>query len=110
MKTLSSFLGGEWKQGSGSPAQLKNPSTEEVVAQCSTQGLDFGAAVRFARERGGPALRAMTFAGRAAVLARLARAVNDARDELIGLCIVNAGTTRSDAKFDIDGASATLNF
>src|SRR5436309_2746885 len=110
MKTLSSYLGGEWKQGAGAPAQLKNPSTEEGVAQCSTGGFDFGAAVRFAREKGGPALRALTFAARARLLERLAKAVGDAREELIAIGIVNAGTTRSDAKFDIDGAAATLMF
>ena len=71
MKTLTSFLSGEWKQGQGTAAQLVNPATEEVVAECSTTGLDFGAAVRFARERGGPALRALTFAQRAAVVGKL---------------------------------------
>src|SRR6266498_1853085 len=99
-RTLSSFLCGGWKAGTGKPAQLVNPSTEEVVAECSTEGLDLGAA----------ALRAITFAQRAQLLAKLAKAVGDAREELIGLGIVNAGTTRGDAKFDIDGASATLMF
>src|SRR5205085_9204760 len=36
------------------------------------------------------------------------KALHAARDELIGLAIANGGNTRSDAKFDIDGAIATL--
>ena len=105
---LKSYLCGKWQEGSGKKSTLMNPSTEEVIAECSTEGLDFKAAVQFAREKGGPALRAMSFAQRAEVLKTLAKAINDHREELIALSIVNAGNTRSDAKFDIDGASGTL--
>jgi len=107
---LESFLGGEWVKGQGAGAALVNPATEVVVATASTQGLDFAKAVKFAREVGGPALRALTFGQRSEILKALAKVLNDAREELIGLGQVNAGNTRSDAKFDIDGAAATLNF
>src|SRR5688500_6176990 len=105
---LDSFLCGEWKKGKGEAATLYNPSTEEALAEASTSGLDFATAVRFAREKGGPALRALTFAQRAELLRTLAKAVSDLREELITLGIANAGNTRGDAKFDIDGAAATL--
>lgn len=105
---LQSYLSGQWVQGKGKLVQLFNPSTEEVVAETSTEGLDFAAAVRFAREKGGPALRALTFARRAELLKTLGKAIADAREELIELAIVNGGNTRGDAKFDIDGASGTL--
>lgn len=107
---LKSFLGGRWQAGGGAGQSLLNPSTGEVLAQASTQGLDFAEAVQFARAEGGPALRALTFAARGALLEQLAQVVNDAREELIALGVSNAGNTRSDAKFDIDGAAATLNF
>jgi oxepin-CoA hydrolase/3-oxo-5,6-dehydrosuberyl-CoA semialdehyde dehydrogenase len=107
---LKSYLSGGWATGSANPATLVNPSTEEALATASTAGLDFGAAVRFAREKGGPALRELTFAQRAEILRKLAKAVADAREELITIGIANAGNTRSDAKFDIDGAAGTLNF
>lgn len=107
---LKSYVGGVWQAGTGAPQQLLNPSTEEVVAHTSTEGVDFKAAVRFAREQGGPALRALSFAQRAEILKTLARAVADAREELIAIGIANAGNTRSDAKFDIDGAAGTLLF
>jgi 3,4-dehydroadipyl-CoA semialdehyde dehydrogenase len=106
--TLSSFLENSWKKGTGKPATLVNPSTEELVAETSTDGFDFKKAVAFAREVGGPKLRALNFAQRGEVLRTLAKLIADGREELIELGMVNAGNTRSDAKFDIDGASGTL--
>src|SRR5262249_45487950 len=78
--------------------------------EVSTEGIDFGAALRFARETGGPVLRAMTFAERGALLRAMSRAIHAERDALIEIPIANGGNTRSDAKFDIDGASGTLAF
>ncbi len=110
MTNLKSYLAGRWQEGQGAKSTLVNPSTEEAVAECSTQGLDFKAAVQFAREKGGGSLRAMTFAQRGAMLGRLAKVIGDAREELITLALANGGNTRGDAKFDIDGAAVTLNF
>src|SRR5712692_4656937 len=107
---LKSYLSGHWHPGSGKKSQLFNPSTEEVIAETSTEGLDLSRAVRFTREKGGASLAAMTFAQRGEVLKKIAKVVSDAREELIGLGMINAGNTRSDAKFDIDGASATLMY
>ena len=105
---LESHLEGKWVSGKGKTATLVNPATEEPVARTSTRGLDFGAALDHARHIGGPALRAMTFAARGEMIRALSRALHAHRDELIQLAIANGGNTRSDAKFDIDGASGTL--
>ena len=80
------------------------------MATTSTAGLDFAAAFRWARNLGGPNLRALTFAQRGAVLKALSKAIHDAREELIEASMQNAGTTRGDAKFDIDGAAGTLAY
>lgn len=108
MIELASFVSGKWQKGTGKGAELVNPSTEEVVATTSTEGIDFGAALAFARNEGGPALRAMTFVQRGEMLRSMSRAIHAKRDELIGLAIANGGNTRGDAKFDIDGAIGTL--
>ncbi len=108
MKTLASHLAGAWTLGSGPAIQLVNPATEEPLAEAHGRGLDLGGALRFARERGGPALRAMSFAERGALCAALAKAIHGAREELIALAVANGGNTRGDAKFDVDGASGTL--
>ena len=110
METLQSYLSGEWIAGTGKMNLLVNPTTEEPLAQTSTEGLDFGKAVAYARSEGGPALRALTFAERGEILRAMSRAIHAQRDALIEVAIQNAGNTRSDAKFDIDGASGTLAY
>ena len=108
MKTLSSFLGGRWIEGTGAPQTLVNPATEEPLALVSSDGLDLAAALAYSREKGGPALRTLSFAERGALLKEMAKAVQAHRDELLDLAVANGGNTRSDAKFDVDGAIFTL--
>jgi oxepin-CoA hydrolase/3-oxo-5,6-dehydrosuberyl-CoA semialdehyde dehydrogenase len=108
METLQSYLNGAWVAGSGKMNTLVNPTTEEPLAQTSTEGLDFAKAVQFARREGGASLRALSFAERGEILRAMSRAIHAQRDALIEVAIQNAGNTRSDAKFDIDGASGTL--
>src|SRR5689334_8160878 len=108
MLELRSHICGNWVAGKGAPQALLNPATEAPLASASSEGVDLGAALDFARKTGGPALRALSFAARGALLKSIADAMQDARDDLIGLGISNGGNTRSDAKFDVDGAIATL--
>src|SRR3954471_5843295 len=108
METLRSFIGGRWAAGSGTSQTLLNPATEEPLAQASTEGLDLAAALAYARDTGGPALRALTFAERGALLKAAADAIQEDRDRLLELGMANGGNMHSDAKFDIDGAIATL--
>jgi oxepin-CoA hydrolase/3-oxo-5,6-dehydrosuberyl-CoA semialdehyde dehydrogenase len=108
MKTLRSFVEGRFVDGNGAPATLVNPATEEPLAEIRSGGVDWGRALAFARDRGGAALRAMTFAERGALLKAASKLIHAHRDELLNLAIANGGNTRSDAKFDVDGASGTL--
>jgi 3,4-dehydroadipyl-CoA semialdehyde dehydrogenase len=108
MKTLRSYLGDRWVDGSGAPQTLVNPATEEPLAQVSSEGLDLASALDHARRKGGPALRALSFAERGALLKEMAKAIQAHRDELLDLAVANGGNTRSDAKFDVDGAIFTL--
>lgn len=110
MKTLKSYVAGQWVAGKGKATQLFNPTTEEVIAETSTEGVDLGAAVAHARERGLPALQELTFAQRGQVLQAVANALHAHRDELLDLSQVCGGNTRGDAKFDVDGALGTLAF
>src|SRR5258706_2713185 len=54
MKTLRSYLGGRWVEGSGTPQTLVNPATEERLAQVASDGADLAAALDHARRKGGP--------------------------------------------------------
>lgn len=108
MRLLPSYLSDEWALGSGKPAELVNPATEEVLAGASSAGADLEKALAHARDVGGPALRALSFRERGELLEKMSKAIFAERDALIDLAIANGGNTRSDAKFDIDGATATL--
>lgn len=108
MKKLGSYLGDAWVDGSGKAAELVNPATEEVLASTSSAGLDLAKALAHARDVGGPALRALTFRERGELLEKMSKAIYAERDALIELAIANGGNTRSDAKFDVDGATGTL--
>ena len=108
MKRLTSFLSGAWVDGEGEGKALYNPTTGEEVARCSTQSLDLKGALAFARSQGGATLSKLTFAQRGELLAQMSQTIHAHREELITLGQINAGNTRGDAKFDIDGASHTL--
>jgi len=110
MKTLRSYVLGNWHQADSDFTALHNPCTEEPIAQASSRGIDFGAVYDHARSVGGPALRAMTFAQRGELLSAMSKALYAKRDELIELSGLNTGVTRKDAKFDLDGATFTLSY
>jgi len=110
MKTLPSYVCGRWHTADSGFVPLLNPSTEEAVAQASSAGVDFGAVLAWARERGGPALRAMTFGERGQLLKEMSKVLRESRDELLDLSRLNNGTTKPDGSFDVDGASGTLAY
>jgi oxepin-CoA hydrolase/3-oxo-5,6-dehydrosuberyl-CoA semialdehyde dehydrogenase len=109
LKTLASYVGGRWVEGQGDRAVLVNPATEEPLAEAGTGGIDMKAALGYARDTGGPALRALTFAQRGAMLKAAVDALQPHRNELLDLAIANGGNTRGDAKFDVDGGLFTLS-
>jgi oxepin-CoA hydrolase/3-oxo-5,6-dehydrosuberyl-CoA semialdehyde dehydrogenase len=107
MQRLSSYLCGCWVEGEGQPAVLLDPATEEPLAEIRAVAR-LGDAVAHARERGGPALRALSFVERGQLLSGLSKLIHESRDELIDLAVRNGGNTRQDAKFDVDGAIGAL--
>ncbi len=108
MRTVQSYVQGEWRDGEGEPRLLVNPTTEAPIAECRSLAGSLGALLDHARDVGGPALRALDFRARGELLGALAGALHEVREELIDASIENGGSTRSDAKFDVDGATGTL--
>src|SRR5262245_22451662 len=106
---LQSFLLDRFVEGTGTAETLLNPATEEPLASVSAGGLDRAEALDFARAKGGPALRALTFAERGALLKAVADTLSAHRNDLLDLAVTSGGNTRSDAKFDVDGAIFTLS-
>jgi 3,4-dehydroadipyl-CoA semialdehyde dehydrogenase len=107
---LESFVGGTWKAGAGEGRDLINPVTGETLAHANASGLDLAGALEFAREKGGAALRAMSFAERGAVLRAIADVLAANRDKYEQIARLNSGNTKSDASIDIDGGIGTLKY
>lgn len=105
--TLQNYAEGKWIAGSGAMAELRSAVNGDVVALTSSQGLDFGATLSFAREHGGPALRALTFHQRAQMLKALAEALTAKKEALYDLSY-NTGATKADSWIDIDGGIGTF--
>ena len=108
--TVRSYVYGTWHQADDGFKSLLDPSSEQEVAQVSSAGVQFEKVISHAREVGGPALRAMTFGERAAMLKGLSKAVREHRDELLELSKINGGATSPDGAFDVDGAGGTLAY
>jgi oxepin-CoA hydrolase/3-oxo-5,6-dehydrosuberyl-CoA semialdehyde dehydrogenase len=104
---LESFLGGRWQGGGGPATVLQDASTGEVIAEAASGGIDFGAMLAHARGVGGPALRAMSFHERAAMLRALGKRLFDFKDEFYALSY-RTGATKTDSWIDIDGGIGTM--
>ena len=78
--------------------EILNPSTEEKMGDVLCGDLDTEAALAFARDVGGPALRAMSFAERGQLLLDMSSVIHGAREELFTLAMKNGGNTRKRRK------------
>lgn len=73
----------------------------------TSEGLDMAAARQFAIEKGAPALRAMTFIERAAMLKAVAKHLLSEKERFYALS-AQTGATRADSWVDIEGGIGTL--
>jgi oxepin-CoA hydrolase/3-oxo-5,6-dehydrosuberyl-CoA semialdehyde dehydrogenase len=106
-RLLESYAAGRWHRASDEGSALLDAVTGEEVARVSATGLDLGEMTAHARTVGGPALRALTFHERAALLKQLAKHLMGGKDELYDLSF-RTGATRRDSAVDIDGGIGTL--
>src|SRR5262249_48926352 len=107
---LESYLAGQWSRGDGVETELVDPVNGAILATVSARGLDLKAALDFSRERGGAALRELTFAQRAKLLGAVADVLGANRPRYEAIAIANPGNTKSDAAIDIDGGIGTLKY
>ena len=71
-EVLESWVAGRWQGGSGDGTVVRDAVTGDEVVRVTSDGLDLAEVARYAREVGGPALRALDFGQRAAVLKQVA--------------------------------------
>ncbi len=107
---LKNYVTGQWIEGKGAGTALVNPVTGEELARASTEGVDYRAALDYARRQGGPALRGMSFAERAALIGKIADVLVANKEKYYAIARDNSGNTKIDAMIDVDGGSGTLKY
>ena len=105
---LHNHLGGQWIAGRGAGTALFDPVLGTELVRVDATGLDLRAGLAFAREHAGPALRALGYAQRAALLAAAVKVLQANRDTYYEIATANSGTVKNDSAVDIDGGIFTL--
>jgi oxepin-CoA hydrolase/3-oxo-5,6-dehydrosuberyl-CoA semialdehyde dehydrogenase len=103
---LQNYALGQWIAGQEGQ-RLVDASTGEFIATASSQGLDLAEMMHYARTKGGPALRKMTFHERGNMLKALAFYLQE-RKELFYPISYKTGATRVDSWIDIEGGIGNL--
>ncbi len=103
---LQSYVCGQWHSGGGEGAALRDATTGDVIAMASSSGIDFAAVLEHARDVGGPALRALTFHERAAMLKALGKKLSNSRTS--STPFPTTGATKADSWIDIEGGIGTM--
>lgn len=104
---LSSYIAGQWFESSAVGKVVCDAVRGDPVCEVSSEGADMAGAVAYAREIGGPALRALTFHERAAALKATAKHLMALKEDFYTLSY-KSGTTRADAWPDIEGGIGTV--
>ncbi|UVK48084.1 phenylacetic acid degradation bifunctional protein PaaZ (plasmid) [Mesorhizobium sp. AR07] len=106
-RRLESYVSGQWVAGAKDGVPLLDASTGAPVAFIDSTGVNFKAALVYGREKGGPALRRLSFHERAAMLKALGQALMERKEEFYTLSTAT-GATRADSWVDIEGGIGTL--
>lgn len=107
MNKLENYILGKWTPYDGDGLPQYNAITGELIATCSSEGLDFAAIMDYGRRVGGPALRKMTFPERGRMLKALALHLTDIKKKYYDISYWT-GATKADSWVDIDGGIGTL--
>ncbi|MCB0322600.1 MAG: phenylacetic acid degradation bifunctional protein PaaZ [Bdellovibrionales bacterium] len=104
---IASFTCGAWHTAPGAGALVHHAVSGEPLYEVSSDGLDFQAMTAWARAKGGPALRKMTFHQRARMLKAVARYLLERKESFYEISKAT-GATRKDSWIDIEGGIGTL--
>ena len=107
MEKLGNYVGGKWAEGTGDGQLLYNAVTGEPIVAATSLGLDFEMILKYAREKGNPALRKMTFQERGRMLRALALHLTAQKEKFYKISY-QSGATRIDSWIDIEGGIGNL--
>lgn len=106
-RLLESYAQGMWYSATDEGTPLLSAVDGSEIARVSSSGLDVAGMVDYARTVGGPALAALTFHERAALLKQLGLTLLAGKEEFYQLSRHTGATTR-DSGVDIDGGFGTV--
>ncbi|WP_405205181.1 phenylacetic acid degradation bifunctional protein PaaZ [Aquimarina sp. LLG6339-5] len=107
MKTLESYINGNWAKGSGDGIVMNDAVTGEIIGTSTTDGLDIPEVLHYGRTKGGEVLRKMTFQERGNMLKSLALYLTKRKEQFYELSY-RTGATRVDSWIDIEGGFGNL--
>jgi oxepin-CoA hydrolase / 3-oxo-5,6-dehydrosuberyl-CoA semialdehyde dehydrogenase len=104
---VQSFAAGHWCAPDAHARLIENAVTGAPMARAGNDALDVGGMLEYARNVGGPALRALTFHDRARMIKALALHLGQHKQTLYDLSYAT-GATLADHKIDVDGGIGTM--
>ncbi|MES2003880.1 MAG: phenylacetic acid degradation bifunctional protein PaaZ [Bacteroidota bacterium] len=107
MVALENYILGSWVKGDGEGQLLYNAVTGDAIGNATTKGLDFASILNYARTKGNPALRKMSFHERGLMLRALALHLREHLDEFYRISY-QTGATKADSWVDIEGGIGNL--
>lgn len=107
MIQVKNYVLGQWISGEGSETNLYNALTGEKIGDTSSAGLNYQDILTYGREKGGRALRKMTFQERGRMLKALALHLMDKKESYYALSALT-GATRVDSWIDIEGGIGNI--
>lgn len=107
MRSIQNYVMGHWVDGEGEELIARDAITGEDIGIVSSQGLDYASILEYGREKGGPALRKMTFQERGLMLKALALHLVERKGQFYDTSF-RTGATRIDSWVDIEGGFGNL--
>lgn len=107
MQNIQNFIAGRWVSGDGEGQPLHHAITGAHFANVSSKGIDFELMFDYARSKGNPSLRKMTFQERALMLKALALYLMERKESYYEWSYMT-GATRMDSWVDIEGGFGNL--
>ena len=107
MEKLKNYITGKWIEGDGDGQILYNAVSGDPIVQATTKGLDFASILDYARSKGNPALRKMSFHERGNMLKALALHLRNHLEKFYAISY-QTGATKADSWVDIEGGIGNL--
>ena len=107
MQKLGNYITGKWIEGDGEGQLLYNAVTGKSIGSATSKGVDMESVLQYARQKGNPALRKMTFQERGRMLRALALHLMNHKEKFYDISF-KSGATRVDSWIDIEGGIGNL--